>query len=276
MSLQRILVTIPVALLSAHGVAHAQSSADTLALARGTAVAVASITSPPQLRADTVIIEPRARWDSMVVGELKPSLGDTSTGPDGPHWMRFGTHGLTIVGDSATVLVEVDICSRTVDWRDDQMRRFHGHGHLYVFRREWSGWELERVLPGWVGDGSCDPTIAPYEHGMIPRIEYVERDVEPRLLNRNEVQSLLDQLYPDSLRREGVGGRVLLWMRVSESGEVVEVRVHTSSGHDALDEAATEIAASMEFNPAENEGEPVSVWIAQPIHFGPLREDTGG
>ncbi len=269
--MRTVLIATTVVLLSAHEVLRAQTPADTLALAKGTAAAVASITSPPQLRADTVIIEATSPWESLVVEELKPRLRDTDTSEDGPYWMKFGTHDLTIVGDSAVVHVEVSICSRQPDWREEGKTRFYGHEFGYFFRREWYGWELNEVLPFSVGDGSCDPSVAPHEHRMLPRLTYVERDVEPVLVNGDEIRSLFDQFYTDSLKREGVGGRVLLWMQIGESGVVTDTKIRTSSGYDILDDAAREIAASMRFTPAENEGDLVSVWIAQPIDFTPSK-----
>lgn len=265
------LLATTILLLSADGVLRAQSPADTLALARGTAVAVASITSSPQLRADTVILEANSRWQSMVVQELEPRLRRTETGEDGPHWARFATHDPTIIGDSAVVLVEVSICSKKPHWRDDKKTRFYVHGYGYSFKREWYGWELDNVLPVSAGDGICDPTGPPHEHGMLPRLTYVERDVEPVLVNGDEVRLLLERLYTDSLKHEGVGGRVLLWMQIGESGVVTDTKIRTSSGYPILDDAAREVAASMRFTPAENEGDPVAVWIAQPIDFTPSR-----
>ena len=103
--------------------------------------------------------------------------------------------------------------------------------------------------------------------GEGSEMAYTERDVEPRLLNGHEVLGLLNRLYPETLKEEGVGGRVLLWIMVDESGNVTETKVQTSSGYPALDEAAQAIADSMLFTPAENKGSPVSVWIAQPIEF---------
>jgi TonB family protein len=99
--------------------------------------------------------------------------------------------------------------------------------------------------------------------------EYTESDVPPVLVNRDEVRDLLQRQYPASLKADGVGGRVVLWMRVDEIGTVAEARVQESSGYEALDEAAQFVAAGMQFSPAENKGEPVSVWIAQPIDFRP-------
>jgi len=114
----------------------------------------------------------------------------------------------------------------------------------------------EAVVPPLPGEGAEDTEMAS-----------AERDTEPRLSNGHEVLAMLNRLYPETLKEEGVGGRVLLWMHVDESGNVTETKVQTSSGYPALDEAAQAIADSMLFTPAENKGAPVSVWIAQPIEF---------
>ena len=99
--------------------------------------------------------------------------------------------------------------------------------------------------------------------------EYSESDVAPVLVNGDEIRDLLQELYPAALKEEGVGGRVVLWMMVDETGTVTETKIQESSGQEALDNAAQEIAAAMQFTPAENKGDPVSVWIAQPIDFRP-------
>jgi len=264
-----VLLATTILLLSGGEVLRAQTPADTLALARGTAVAIASSTSPPRLRADTVVLEPGSGWGALVVEELRPRMGDTGTVEGGPYWERLSSLDLRFAGDSAIVSVEVDECSRRVHPIDSTKTHYHAYVYGYFFRREWYGWELDRVLPFGAGDGSCDPGVPPHEHGLFPRLAHVESDVAPRLMNGDEVRSLLGQLYPDSLKLKGVGGRVVLWVRVSESGTVIETKTQTPSGNDVLDEAAKEIAAAMRFAPAENEGDPVSVWIAQPIDFRP-------
>jgi protein TonB len=109
----------------------------------------------------------------------------------------------------------------------------------------------------------------PAESTETAEPEYVPVDVPPVLTNAEEVRELLQELYPASLKEEGVGGTVTVWMWVDEAGTVTETRMQKSSGHDALDEAAQQIAASMIFTPAENKGGPVSVWVAQPIEFRP-------
>jgi TonB family protein len=90
---------------------------------------------------------------------------------------------------------------------------------------------------------------------------------KPDLVNRDEVQRELLGRYPPELRRIGVSGTVLVWLFLSEDGEVVKVLVNESSGNPELDKAGLEVARVMKFTPAENDGRPVAVWIALPIVF---------
>ncbi len=73
--------------------------------------------------------------------------------------------------------------------------------------------------------------------------------------------------YPTILRDAGIGGTVVVWMFISEEGEVLNRRVSESSGHVALDEAALEVADVFRFTPALNRDRIVQVWIQLPITF---------
>jgi len=96
---------------------------------------------------------------------------------------------------------------------------------------------------------------------------YIARDVEPRLRNGPEVRLLLKKLYPPMLREAGIGGRVVLWVFVETDGSAGVCQVHQTSGYPALDQAATQVAEKMVFDPALSRDRPVAVWIAQPIDF---------
>ncbi|GEM_PF-5283357 len=65
--------------------------------------------------------------------------------------------------------------------------------------------------------------------------------------------------YPEEARRgNGIQGRVLLGVEVSETGQVAGVSVITSSGSLLLDEAAKEQLSRVRFYPARLDGLPVS------------------
>ena len=103
-------------------------------------------------------------------------------------------------------------------------------------------------------DVEAAPTFTPYT-------------VSPELKNRDEVNRTLVQDYPPMLRDAGVGGTVLIWVLIDESGSVMKTQVKQGSGHDALDAAAKKVAAVMRFSPALNRDQKVKVWVAIPIVF---------
>lgn len=103
------------------------------------------------------------------------------------------------------------------------------------------------------------------------RPSFIPRDVDPKLKNPQEIQRLLQRLYPPSLKDAGIGGRVVLWLFVNDKGQVQKTQVQQSSGYDALDAAAAKVAANMDFKPAINRDKPIGVWIAQPITFNVKR-----
>ena len=111
--------------------------------------------------------------------------------------------------------------------------------------------------------------------GLPPPPESVEGDgprwseveVSPVLLNRDDMALLLESEYPPLLRDAGIGGTATVWFFVDEAGKVAETQVHTSSGHEALDEAAMRVGDELIFSPAMNEGGPVKVWVTMNITF---------
>jgi len=111
------------------------------------------------------------------------------------------------------------------------------------------GWEPEP--PPELRD---EPVFTPFE-------------VAPKLLNGSEVEAALASEYPPLLRDAGIGGKVMVLLLIDEHGRVHNARVDGSSGHEALDEAALEVAEVMEFAPAQNRDTPVPVWISLPITF---------
>ena len=73
--------------------------------------------------------------------------------------------------------------------------------------------------------------------------------------------------YPDSARREGKEGRVLLRVLVDEEGRTKAIEVNTSSGHDLLDRAAIEAIKKWRFVPARAGTKPIETWVKVPIEF---------
>lgn len=101
--------------------------------------------------------------------------------------------------------------------------------------------------------------------------EFTPFTIRPQLSNDREIARLLERHYPTTLRDAGIGGTVLVWFYIDVGGRVRDTRIHESSGFDALDRAALQVADRMEFTPAYNLDEPVAVWVSMPITFEAAR-----
>jgi protein TonB len=73
--------------------------------------------------------------------------------------------------------------------------------------------------------------------------------------------------YPRSARRAGLEGIVRIAAFVDESGHVVSAEVLSSSGHDALDQAALQAVQHASFEPALQAGKPVPCRLIIPVRF---------
>ncbi|MEQ1855516.1 MAG: TonB family protein [Longimicrobiales bacterium] len=91
--------------------------------------------------------------------------------------------------------------------------------------------------------------------------------VRPQLLNSEEVQRVLIREYPAVLRDAGIGGAPVLWLYIGTNGAVERTQVQETSGFDALDQAAANVAQVMRFTPAQNRDQTVAVWVQIPIRF---------
>ncbi|HNR68882.1 MAG TPA: M56 family metallopeptidase [bacterium] len=89
---------------------------------------------------------------------------------------------------------------------------------------------------------------APYPHGGFAELQ--------RSLN-----------YPESARRSGLEGDVILSAEIDERGQTGRVAVLQSSGHAEFDHAAREAIRSVTWVPAQSMGKPVRVEVAVPIRF---------
>ncbi|MFA6318842.1 MAG: TonB family protein [Elusimicrobiota bacterium] len=88
----------------------------------------------------------------------------------------------------------------------------------------------------------------------------------PRLLNRDEIFGLLQRYYPESERRAGREGTVVLALHISAEGKVSSADV-LQSGGGAFDRAAGEVAKLMRFAPAMGRRGPVAVKLPQSVVF---------
>jgi len=73
--------------------------------------------------------------------------------------------------------------------------------------------------------------------------------------------------YPESARRQGREGRVLLRVLVDDQGRSKQVEINRSSGSDALDRAAAEAIKHWRFHPARHADKSIESWLRVPIEF---------
>lgn len=91
--------------------------------------------------------------------------------------------------------------------------------------------------------------------------------VRPRLLNADEMARLLVRYYPPLLRDAGIGGTVRVWFFIDATGYVERTLVNESSGFEAFDQAALQVADRMRFTPAYNRDQAVPVWVSLDVRF---------
>lgn len=105
------------------------------------------------------------------------------------------------------------------------------------------------------------------EEDLAAAPTFTPMTVAPKLQNNREIQRALERYYPPLLRDAGIGGTVNVWFFIDENGRVQRTQINTSSGYDAFDDAALQVADLMEFSPAYNRDQKVPVWVALDITF---------
>lgn len=102
---------------------------------------------------------------------------------------------------------------------------------------------------------SDEPAFTPFE-------------VAPRLTNQAQYARELERSYPPTLKDAGIGGQVVLWVQIDETGAVQQTRIVTSSGYDQLDRLAERLMNEVaRFSPAQNRDQNVPVWVQLPVTF---------
>ncbi|MGH7541158.1 MAG: energy transducer TonB, partial [Gemmatimonadota bacterium] len=96
---------------------------------------------------------------------------------------------------------------------------------------------------------------------------YVPHDESPRTVWDADSQAMLTRTLLPVLRRDGLPARIQarLWLLIRSDGTVADAVLQTSSGHEAFDEAAGEVARRLRFVPARRAGQPVATWVVRAI-----------
>jgi len=87
--------------------------------------------------------------------------------------------------------------------------------------------------------------------------------LSPQLLKK------VEPTYPNSAREKGVEGTVVIRVEILENGQVGEVTVRKSSGHQELDQVAVQAVKKWRFVPAKDKdtGNPVKCFTNFPVVF---------
>ena len=88
--------------------------------------------------------------------------------------------------------------------------------------------------------------------------------LSPSLNTFVEIKKNLD--YPETARKAGTQGRVLVAVQISETGKVLQTKIKESVD-PKCDKAAMKAIYSVEWEPAKQDNNPVAVWIAVPVDF---------
>jgi periplasmic protein TonB len=73
--------------------------------------------------------------------------------------------------------------------------------------------------------------------------------------------------YPALARKRGYEGTVILEVFVNRRGRVEDQKIHQSSGHAVLDEAALTTVKDWQFTPGKKGETPIDMWVRVPICF---------
>lgn len=111
------------------------------------------------------------------------------------------------------------------------------------------------------------PDVTEREPEISDQPTFTPFTVAPEILNREEIVDAMRKAYPPFLRDADIGGVVGVYFFIDDEGVVQATQVNTSSGHDALDQAALAVAELYRFSPALNRDARVPVWVSFPIEF---------
>jgi TonB family protein len=127
--------------------------------------------------------------------------------------------------------------------------------------------EQRRVMPRDRPTGEGTPSRRVTRAELMAAPTFTPYTEKPILANQAATRRALQRSYPPMLRDAGIGGTTTVWFLIDEEGGVLERRVARTSGYEALDVAALDVAEAMEFSPALNRGRAVPVWVQIPVSF---------
>jgi protein TonB len=120
---------------------------------------------------------------------------------------------------------------------------------------------------------STAPTFvaAPPPPPSTPPVERVSEPAPVTPPNFDAAYLKNPAVYPNMSRRLREVGTVQLRVRVSASGQALDIQLAKSSGYPRLDEAALTAVKKWTFQPALRSGSAIEAWVLVPIEFSLTR-----
>ena len=113
-----------------------------------------------------------------------------------------------------------------------------------------------------------EATVTTWKSRAYRTIARYYREPRPRLRIGKDIKVP----YPDSLMKQGIGGKVRMQVYVNEQGEPVAIWL-LQSVHPVLDRIAMRATTRMRWSPAYLNGKPVPAWVRFSISFTPPPSD---
>lgn len=154
------------------------------------------------------------------------------------------------------------------EW-DDSFGKYHGKYTMKFYLRE----EGKAIVKGINWDGDKKETADCYINSA-------------KQIDKNEVYQIVDQMpefpggekallnfiaenvvYPQSAKDKNISGRVFVTFVVEKDGSVSDVKLLRGIGKECDEEAMRVVKAMPKWKPGMDEGKPVRVSYALPIHF---------
>lgn len=110
----------------------------------------------------------------------------------------------------------------------------------------------------------------PPAEGFAYEVAVLER--KPELVNKSQVASLMQRLYPRMLQDAGIGGTVMMQFVIEADGKVEASSVKViDSTHEQFADASIKAVEKFRFRPGRYKGQNVRVLIQMPITWQPER-----
>lgn len=119
------------------------------------------------------------------------------------------------------------------------------------------------VASSGTGEGTDIVVAPPIEEEYIPKPdEFIPTEKQPVPIHTPAPE------YPEMLRNAGITGTVVVQFLVKKNGDIGEVKVLKATPPNlGFEEAAIKAVKTWKMKPAISNGQPVAIWVTQPIRF---------